>query len=124
MDLRRIFWENKVIPNSFLGVRMGRPTTVVSSGKRLLPAVVAITLLLPLLLAGTAPAADLSLSSKTYVLYYQRELAGGNKDTVAPLYEYLSADAANLGGKPLAFHFYGWGRVDLAEPSGSGKDIG
>src|SRR5512140_2192210 len=103
---------------------MGRPPTVVSFGKWLLPAVVAITLLLPLLFAGTVPAADLSLSSKTYLRYYERELAGGNKNTFAPLYEYLSADAANLGGKPLSFHFYGWGRMDLSDPSGSEKTSG
>lgn len=103
---------------------MGRPTTVVSPGKRVLPAVVAITLLLPLLFAGKAMAADLSLSSKTYGLYYQREQAGGQKDRYFPLYEYLSADAANLGGKPLSFHFYGWGRVDLGEDSGSGGTSG
>jgi hypothetical protein len=101
---------------------MGRPTTVISLGKRLLPVVVAITLFLPLLPAGTARAADLSLSSKTYLRYYERELAGGNKNTYAPLYEYLSADAANLGGTPVAFHFYGWGRVDLSDPSGSDKN--
>jgi hypothetical protein len=98
--------------------------TVIPLGKRLLPAVVAITLFLPLLFAGTAPAADYSLSSKTFLRYYERDLAGGNKDTYAPLYEYLSADATNLGGKPLAFHFYGWGRVDLSDPSGSGKESG
>jgi len=103
---------------------MGRPMTVTSLGKRLLPAVVAITLLLPLLFAGTAPAADLSVSSKTYGLLYERERAGGQKDRYAPLYEYLSADAANLGGKPLSFHFYGWGRVDLGEDSGSGSTSG
>lgn len=103
---------------------MGRPTTVVASGKRRLPSIVAISLFLPLLLAGTAPAADLSLSSKTYGLYYQRELAGGQKDRYAPLYEYLSADAANLGNKPLSLHFYGWGRVDLDKDSGSGSTSG
>jgi hypothetical protein len=103
---------------------MARPTTVVSSGKRLLPAIVAVSLLLPLLLAGTARAADLSVSSSTYLRYYERELAGGNKNTFAPLYEYLSADAANLGGTTIAFHFYGWGRVDLSDPSGSGKESG
>ena len=68
MDLRRIFWENKIIPNTILGVRMGRPTTVESSGKRLLPAVVAITLLLPLLFAGTALAADLHVTNSQLVL--------------------------------------------------------
>jgi hypothetical protein len=106
---------------------MGRPTTLGSSGKRLLPSIVAIfLLLLPILLLpdGSARAADLSLSSKTYLRYYERELTGGNKYTFAPLYEYLSADATNLGGVPLAFHFYGWGRVDLSDPSGSGKESG
>jgi hypothetical protein len=103
---------------------MGRPTAAVSSGKRLLPAIVAISLLLPLLLAGTSRAADYSVSSNTYLRYYERELAGGNKNTYAPLYEYLSADATNLGGTPIAFHFYGWGRVDLSDPSGSGKESG
>jgi hypothetical protein len=102
---------------------MGRPTTVASSGKGLLPVLVAISLLLPLLLA-TARAADLSVSSSTYLRYYERELAGGSKNTFAPLYEYLSADAANLGGTPVGFHFYGWGRVDLSDPSGSGKESG
>jgi len=98
--------------------------TVISLGKRLLPAAVIITLLLPLLFAGTAPAADYSLSSKTYGLSYEREVAGGQKDQYAPLYEYLSADAANLGGKPLSFHFYGWGRVDLGKDSGTGSTSG
>ena len=98
--------------------------TVTSLGKRLLPAVLAITLLLPLPFADTALAADLSVSSKTYGLLYEREQAGGQKDRYAPLYEYLSADAANLGGKPLSFHFYGWGRVDLGEDSGSGSTSG
>jgi len=97
--------------------------TVAPSGKRLIPSIVAISLLLPLLLAGTARSADLSASSSTYLRYYQRDL-GGTKYTYAPLYEYLSADAANLGGAPVALHFYGWGRVDLSDPSGSGKESG
>ncbi|HWS14762.1 MAG TPA: hypothetical protein VN450_01085, partial [Candidatus Methylomirabilis sp.] len=103
---------------------MGRPTTVVPPGKKLLPAIVAISLLLLPALPGTAPAADLTFSSKTYGLLYQRELPGGKKDWYAPLYEYLSADATDLGGRPVSLHFYGWGRLDLAEPSGSGRTSG
>jgi hypothetical protein len=105
---------------------MGHRTIGEIFRKSLSPAclAVAVSLLLPLLFAGTALAADLSLSSKTYGLSYQREQAGGQKDRYAPLYEYLSADAANLGGKPLSFHFYGWGRVDLGEDSGSGNTSG
>ena len=102
---------------------MGRPTTVGSSGNARLPAIVAISLLLPLLLVGTARAADVSLSSRTYLRFYERD-AGGEKNRFIPAYEYLSGDATNLGGKPIAFHFYGWGRVDLAEESGSGKTAG
>ncbi len=105
---------------------MARPTTVffVFSGKAVLPAIVAISLLLPLLFAGSSLAADLSVSSSTYLRHYERELAGGNKNTFTPLHEYLSADAANLGEMPVAFHFYGWGRMDLSDPSGSGKTSG
>lgn len=103
---------------------MGHPPIVGSSGKRVLPTIVAIFLLLPFLLTGPAPAADLTLSSKTYGLYYERELPGGQKDRFLPLYEYLSTDAANLGGKPISFHFYGWGRVDLDKDSGSGNTSG
>ena len=94
-----------------------------SSGNARLPAIVAISLLLPLLLVGTARAADVSLSSKTYLQFYERDV-GGQKNRFIPAYEYLSGDATNLGGKPIAFHFYGWGRVDLAEESGSGKTAG
>lgn len=103
---------------------MARPMTLLPFSKRSLPAIVAASLLLPLLLAETAHAADVSVSSRTYLRYHERELAGGEKNTFAPLYEYLSADAANLGGMPLVFHFYGWGRVDLSDPSGSGKESG
>jgi hypothetical protein len=103
---------------------MGRPTTVVSPGKRFLPAIVSFSLFLPLLFSGTAPAADVTFSSKTYGLLYQREFPGGEKDRYAPLYEYFSADASNLGGQPIAFHFYGWGRADLAERSGSDRTSG
>jgi hypothetical protein len=106
---------------------MGHRTTGGIFPKSLSPArlaVILVILFLPALFAGRAAAADLTLSSRTYGLLYQRELAGGQKDRYAPLYEYLSADAANLGGKPLSFHFYGWGRVDLEEQSGTGKTSG
>jgi hypothetical protein len=105
---------------------MGRPRTTVSSGRRLPPSLVALSFLLPLLLlpSGAARAADLGVTSNTYLRYYERELAGGAKNRYAPLYEYLSADASDLGGMPVAFHFYGWGRVDLSDPSGSGKESG
>ncbi len=73
---------------------------------------------------AAAPAADITLSSKTYLLYSRNDVTGGARQEFAPLYEYLSADARNLGGQPLSFHFYGWGRQDLADDSGSGPRSG
>ncbi len=105
---------------------MGHRTTGGIFRKGFSPAcfAVAVTLFFPTLIAANAAAADITLSSRTYGLFYERELAGGQSDRYAPLYEYLSADAANLGGKPVAFHFYGWGRADLGEESGTGKTSG
>jgi hypothetical protein len=87
----------------------------------------ALLLLLPAVLPAPCRAADITLSSRTYLLYYEREVVGGEKNKYAPLYEYLSGDASNLGEKPVAFHFYGWGRLDLADDTddkGSGGEIG
>ena len=105
---------------------MGIRTTGGILRKSLSPAflVVAFSLILSALPTGSATAADVTVSSKTYGLSFERELAGGQKDRYAPLYEYLSADAANLGGKPLSLHFYGWGRADLGEQTGTGKTSG
>jgi len=83
-----------------------------------------VSLFLPALFASPAAAADVVLSSKTYLLFYERQYAGGQKNQYAPLYEYLSADATNLGGKPFSMHFYGWGRVDLGDDSGTGSTSG
>jgi hypothetical protein len=85
-----------------------------------------LLLLLPAILPAPCPAADITLSSRTYLLYYEREVPGGNDQKFAPLFEYLSGDAGNLGGKPFSFHFYGWGRLDLADDTdddGRGGDI-
>ncbi|MGE5189430.1 MAG: hypothetical protein ACM3NF_05180 [Gemmatimonadota bacterium] len=78
------------------------------------------------LLALPAPSrgAEVSLSSRTYALYYERDVPGGETQHFAPLYEYLSGDARGLGGRPFSFHFYGWGRQDLADDSGTGPRSG
>ncbi|MDX1815049.1 MAG: hypothetical protein R3239_03735, partial [Thermodesulfobacteriota bacterium] len=75
----------------------------------------ALLLLLPALLPAPCQAADITLSSRSYLLSYQRDVTGGDDKNYVPLYEYLSADASNLGDMPISFHFYGWGRVDLAD---------
>jgi hypothetical protein len=114
------------IKKRFMGARMGHRTIGGILLKFLSPAflVVAVILFPPVLIPGGAAAADLSLSSRTYGLLYERERAGGEKDKYAPLYEYLSTDITNIGGKNVSFHFYGWGRVDLGDDSGSGSNSG
>jgi len=74
-----------------------------------------LLLLVFLLVPSHVGAADVSLSSRTYLLAFERDLPGGSSQRFAPLYEYLSGDARNLGGHALSFHFYGWGRIDLAD---------
>ncbi len=74
--------------------------------------------------SATARAAELSLSSRTYLLYFKQDITGGEKQTFVPAYEYLSGDARNLGGVPVSFHFYGWGRVDLGDDTGTGNRSG
>jgi hypothetical protein len=72
-----------------------------------------------------AGAAEATMSSTTYLRSYQRVDPAGGKDRYLPLYEYLSGDATQLSGDlPLAFHFAGWGRLDLATESGSGRTGG
>ncbi|HEY5764631.1 MAG TPA: hypothetical protein VIS30_01250 [Candidatus Deferrimicrobiaceae bacterium] len=74
-----------------------------------------LLLILPILFPALGGAAEITLSSRTYLLYSERDVPGGRAQNFAPLYEYLSGDARNLGGHALSFHFYGWGRIDLAD---------
>jgi hypothetical protein len=70
-------------------------------------------------------AAEATFASTTYLRSYQRPDPSGGKDRYVPLYEYLSGDATRLSGDlPLAFHFAGWGRLDLATETGSGRTGG
>lgn len=84
----------------------------------------AVSLAVAAVLPVFSQAAEIHLSSRTYLLYYERDPAGGETRTFAPLYEYISADAGKLGGHPLSFHFYGWGRQDLGDDTGSGNRTG
>ncbi|NJD62684.1 MAG: hypothetical protein FIA93_08185, partial [Deltaproteobacteria bacterium] len=85
---------------------------------------VAALLLLAVTYPGSSQATDLRLSSKTYLLYYERDVPGGETQKFAPLYEYLSADAINISGSSFSFHFYGWGRQDLQDDTGTGDRTG
>jgi hypothetical protein len=77
-------------------------------------------------------ALEANFSSQTYLYVFERDLRGSDNTTggdtgdktFAPLYEYLSADAYRIGGKPVSFHFYAFGRQDLGEKTGSGDRTG
>ena len=72
-----------------------------------------------------ADAAEATLASTTYLRSYQRNDPAGGKDRFFPLTEYLSGDAGGLAGDlPLAFHFAGWGRIDLGTKPGDGRTGG
>lgn len=103
---------------------MEHPSNRARFAGRIGPCWMAALALTVFLLPCMSGAADLSISSKTYLHLYQREFAGGQSNDYAPLYEYLSADAYGLGGSPVSFHFYGWGRQDLGDPTGGDKTSG
>lgn len=90
------------------------------------PVFLLLLLLLPAIVPAPCHSADITLSSRTYLLYYEREFPGAEDRQFAPLYEYLSGDASGLGDMPLSFHFYGWGRLDLGDDTdddGRGGDL-
>ena len=103
---------------------MEYPKTGGDFAKRVVCSCAAALLLLVTLLAAPSPGADITLSSRTYFLYYKRDVPGEASRRFAPVYEYLSADANGLGGTTVSFHFYGWGRQDMGEKTGSGKTSG
>lgn len=103
---------------------MGHSRAGLCSGKRMAPVYAAALLLASGLFPILSSAAEINISSRTYFLYYQREVPGDTTLRFAPVYEYLSADAGRLGGTSFSFHFYGWGRQDLQDATGSGKTTG
>ncbi len=68
-------------------------------------------------LSTSAAAAEYDLNSRTYLYLYERDQVVGETQKFAPLYEYLSLDVWEVGNPDLSFHFYGWGRLDLADES-------
>lgn len=75
-------------------------------------ALVCVLLVVP----GLARATEVSFQSDTLLRVFERDTTQGTDEQVLPVYEYLQADFDSLGGNnKLAFHFYGWGRVDLAD---------
>jgi hypothetical protein len=92
--------------------------------KRAILSLTTALLLLTPLLPTPSGAAEINLHSRTFLLYYQRDLLGVEDRNYAPLFEYLSADVRNLGGSDVSFHFYGWGRLDLGDDTGTANRSG
>lgn len=75
----------------------------------------AAALLAALLLPTAVLAANFHLDSGTMFRFFQRDLPDGSSANVAPAYEYLQFDLGSRETKGLSFHFYTWGRADLAD---------
>ena len=71
------------------------------------------TLLLPTKLL----AMDLNAGGTTLFRYQERSVQGFDKQQLAPVTQYLSADLEKLADGNLSFHLNGWGRADLADRS-------
>ncbi len=74
--------------------------------------------LLAMLAPAQSRAADLEVDGTTLFRIEQRSAPGFNKQSILPATQYLGMDVSRIGGKDLSFHFYGWGRLDLADKSG------
>jgi len=60
-------------------------------------------------------AAEISFKSDTILRGFERDTVTNTDVGVMPAYEYLQVDAGTLDDPGLAFHLYGWGRLDLAD---------
>lgn len=68
--------------------------------------------------------AKVDITSETYLYIYERDISLGTDKQLAPLYEYISGDIYEFWGEPYSFHFYGWGRLDLGDETGSDRTAG
>lgn len=62
-------------------------------------------------------ALDVRGNSTSIIRFEERAFPGFDKKTVIPATEFIGADLDKIGIDELSFHFYGWGRVDLADKS-------
>jgi hypothetical protein len=72
------------------------------------------------LLAFASPGSALDLSGQSRSYLQSRESTDSSKLT--PFFEYLDFKAEDIGSQSVSFHFGGWLRYDLGEPSGSGQN--
>ncbi len=62
-------------------------------------------------------AADVTVDSSTLLGISRRDVSGASKETLLPATQFLGLTADKLADGNLSFHFYGWGRADLADKS-------
>jgi hypothetical protein len=73
--------------------------------------------LLVSLLPALALATEAGINSTTLFRFEERSIPGFSKQTVVPATQFIGADLGKIGDENLSFHFYGWGRLDLADRS-------
>jgi hypothetical protein len=72
------------------------------------------------LLAFSSPGAALDFSGQSRSYLQSRESSDASK--LMPFFEYLDFKAEDIGSQSVSFHFGGWLRYDLREPSGSDQN--
>lgn len=60
-------------------------------------------------------AAELNINATTLLRFEERSITGFKSQTLTPATQFLGADVEKIGDGRLSLHFYGWGRVDLAD---------
>ncbi len=73
--------------------------------------------LFTILMPAGALAADFGTYGTTLFRFQQQSAPGSPKKNLAPATQYLGVDAGGIADGNLSFHFYGWGRLDLADRS-------
>jgi len=73
------------------------------------------------LLPTLSMATDAAINSTTLFRFEERSIPEFNKQTLVPATQFLGADLDRIGDENLSFHFYGWGRLDLADKSTDGS---
>ena len=81
--------------------------------------------LLATLMAATASAQDVTVTSTTLAQDWKQDTPGFTKASLAPITEFLAIDASKLGSEKLSMHLYGWGMKDMQDQSAiGGKSAG
>lgn len=103
---------------------MGSKCNRSTQGIRGFPILIIFILLFAISSVTSSSAAEVSISSDSYLFYFERDVAKGGSFDFVPFYEYISADVGNLKDRPVSFHINGWGRIDLGDNQGGSSNTG